>query len=31
MEVFMDSAFPFEVEDNVSVTIKGDRLLIEKR
>jgi len=31
MDVVKDSAFPFEVGEDVSVTIEDDRLLIEKR
>jgi len=30
MDVVKDSTFPFEVGENVSVTIDDDRLIIEK-
>ena len=30
MGVFKDSAFPFSIGDYLSVTIEGDRLIIEK-
>ena len=31
MDVVKDSAFPFEVGEDVSVTIDDDRILVEKR